>query len=135
MLKVVLDTNVLISAVLFGGNPRKILYRVIRGNIKLCISEQIIDELKRVLKRPKFGFSPEIIQLIVNELIMLSEFIIPRIKIDVIQVDPEDNKILECATEGGANYIITGDIHLLELQSFKEIKIVNPAKFIEEVST
>jgi len=135
LLKVVLDTNVLISAVLFGGNPRKILHHVIRGNVKLCISEQIIDELKRVLKRPKFGFSPEIIQLIVNELIMLSEFIIPRIKIDVIQVDPEDNKILECAAEAGANYIITGDIHLLELQSFKEIKIVNPAKFIEEVST
>jgi putative PIN family toxin of toxin-antitoxin system len=68
MLKVVLDTNVLISGILFGGKPRQILEKAIRGEIRLCLSEPILEELKGVLQRSKFDYSPEMIQLILTEL-------------------------------------------------------------------
>ncbi|MBA7617882.1 hypothetical protein ES703_25200 [subsurface metagenome] len=130
MKKVVLDTNVIISAIIFGGKPRAVLESAMRGNIRLCISEEILDETERVLKRPKFNYPSEIIKLITNELTFIGDSITPSQKISLIKSDPADNKVLECALEADADYIITGDTHLLGLGSFEKIKIVTPAQFI-----
>ena len=129
MVKAVLDTNVLISAFIFGGNSRTILEHVIRGNIRLAISDPLLDEIKRVLSRPKFNYPPEIIQLIINELLLLCDFVVPRKEIANIQSDPEDNRVLECAIESDADFIVTGDSHLLQLESHERIEIVNPSQF------
>jgi putative PIN family toxin of toxin-antitoxin system len=133
VLKVVLDTNILISAILFGGKPRQILEKAIRGEIRLCISEPILDELKGVLQRAKFDYSPEMIQVILKELTGVSDFVNASKTIDVVLEDPEDNRILECAVEAEANYIITGDFHLLKLSRYRNIEVVNPV-FLEGLS-
>ena len=72
-MRIVLDTNVLISALMFGGNPRTILEKVIRGDIELYLSEAIISELGEVLKRPKFGLPLSIVNQIISELSAISE--------------------------------------------------------------
>ncbi len=132
MIKVVLDTNIIISAIIFGGKPRIILEGAIKGKFRLCISGDIINELNRILKRPKFDFPLEIIQLITNELLLISDLIVPSVKITVIESDPADNMILECAKEANADYIVTDDTHLLKIGSFKNIKIVTPSQFIDK---
>ncbi len=134
MLKVVLDTNVLISAILFGGKPRQILEKTIRGEIRLCISEPILDEFRGVLQRPKFDFSPEMIEVILTELTRVADFVNPSKRIGVVLEDPEDNRVLECAVEAEANYIVTGDSHLLKLSRYQNIEIVNAVAFLEKLS-
>jgi len=133
MLKVVLDTNVLISAILFGGNPRKILEKAIRGEIRLCISEPILEELSGVLRRGKFDTSPERVQFILTELTGISDFVNPSETISLVLGDPDDNSILECAVEAKASYIITGDVHLLKLSRYRDIEIVNAFTFLEKL--
>jgi len=132
VLKVVLDTNVLISAILFGGKPRQILEKAIRGEIRLCLSEPILEELKGVLQRSKFEYSPEMIQFILTELAGIADFVNPSEAIDVVVEDPEDNRILECAVDAKANYVITGDSHLLKLRRYLNIEVLNAAAFLEE---
>ena len=135
MLRVVLDTNVLISAILFGGKPREILEKAIRAEFRLCISEPILEELKGVLQRSKFDYPPEIIQAILTELTGIADFVNPSKTIDVVLEDPEDNRILECAVEAGANYIITGDFHLLKRSRYRNIEVVNAVAFLEKLSS
>jgi hypothetical protein len=133
MIKVVLDTNVLISAILFGGKPRQILEKAISGEMRLCLSEPILEELKGVLQRSKFNYSPEMIQFILTELMGIADFVNPSEMIDLVLEDPDDNRILECAVEAGANYIVTGDIHLLKLSRYRNIEVLNAAAFLERL--
>jgi putative PIN family toxin of toxin-antitoxin system len=133
VLRVVLDTNVLISGILFGGKPRKILEIAIRGDIRLCLSEPILEELRGVLQRSKFDYSPEMIQSILTELTGIADFVNPSETLNVILEDPEDNRILECAVEAKANYIISGDLHLLKLSRYRNIEVLNVAAFLEMV--
>jgi putative PIN family toxin of toxin-antitoxin system len=135
VLRVVLDTNVLISAILFGGKPRQILEKAIRGEIRLCLSEAILEELKGVLKRSKFDYSPEIIQFVHTELTGIADFVNPSETINVVLEDPEDNRVLECAVEAKANYIITGDFHLLKLSRYRNIEVLNAVAFLEKLSS
>jgi putative PIN family toxin of toxin-antitoxin system len=130
--KVVLDTNVLISGLLFGGNPRKILELVIQGKIDAYISPAIFTEFREVLLRPKFGLTQEKCFSIAKEIEDIFCFVFPRISVDLIRDDPDDNIILECALAAGVKYIITGDPHLLKLVSFEKIKIISPATFVAE---
>jgi putative PIN family toxin of toxin-antitoxin system len=131
MLKVVLDTNILISAILFGGKPRQILEKAIRGEIRLCLSEPILEEFRGVLGRSKFGYSPEMIQFILTELTGIADFVNPSETIDVVLEDSEDNRILECAVEAKANYIISGDSHLLKLSRYRNMEVLDAAAFLE----
>ncbi len=130
MLRVVLDTNVLISAILFGGKPRQILEKAIRGEIRLCLSEPILEEVKGVLKRPKFDYSPEMIQIILTELTGIADIVNPSETIHVVLEDPDDNRILECAVEARVNYVVTGDLHLLKLSMYRDTEILNTAAFL-----
>ena len=130
--KVVLDTNVLISGILFGGNPRKTLELVIQGKIDAYISPAIFTEFRDVLIRPKFGLTQEKCFSITKEMEDILCFVFPRITVDLVKDDPEDNIILECALAAGVKYIITGDPHLLKLASFEKIKIISPAAFVTE---
>jgi len=135
LIRVVLDTNVLISAILFGGKPREILEKAIHGKIRLCISEPILEELNGVLRRPKFGYSPEMIQFILTELAGISDFVTPSRRINVVLVDQKDNAILECAIEAKANYIVTGDSHLLKLGRYQRIEVLNSVAFLQKLSS
>jgi putative PIN family toxin of toxin-antitoxin system len=130
--RIVLDTNVLISAILFGGKPRKVLDLVISGSIDCTLSTAILDELKGVLERPKFGFSANACLHIIEELHGICDIISPSVSVDVISSDPDDNRILECAVEAHAHFIVSGDPHFLDLGKFKKIRILSPACYLNE---
>jgi putative PIN family toxin of toxin-antitoxin system len=128
--RVVLDTNILISAIVFGGLPRKILEMVIVGSVNCSLSFAILDELRDVLQRSKFGFSPQQAATVIDELQDICEILNPPRRIRTIKADPDDNRILECAVEAQAMCIISGDNHLLELGKYRQIHIYSPADFL-----
>lgn len=133
MVKVVVDTNVLISAALFGGNPEKILNLVEEGKIKILISEEILEEFRKVLQK-KFGFSLNMAELAASGIGEIFTLITPIQRINVIKEKEADNRVLECAVEGKAQYIITGDIkHLQPLKEYRGIKILSPAQFLKAI--
>ena len=133
MHKLVLDTNVIISAIVFGGNPRIILEGVLEGKFEIGISGSMLEEIKGVLESKKFRFSPQMTHAIIQELISLSEFVNPEMNLCAVEKDPDDNRILECACEFGADFIISGDSHLLEIGRYKTTKIMNSVDFLQEI--
>jgi len=130
--RIVLDTNVLISAILFGGKPRRALDLVISGAVDCTLSIAILDELKDVLQRPKFGLSAEACFNIIEELRAACDIISPSVSVGVIRSDPDDNRMLECAVEAQAHFIVSGDPHLLDLGKFEKIRILSPADYLKE---
>jgi putative PIN family toxin of toxin-antitoxin system len=133
--KVVFDTNIYISALHFQGSiPRKILELVDAGNFQLFISKQIIAELRGVL-RVKFKYELSKLDLMEELILSISQVVEPRIKIKFIKEDPDDDRILECAVEGKADFIVTGDRHLLQIEEFRGIKITSARVFMEEYLT
>ena len=130
--RVVLDTNVLISAILFGGKPRLILNDVIAGRVDCILSSEILDELNTVLQRPKFGFTPSQCLNIIEELHRVCEIITPSSELSVQITDPDDRIILACAIDANADYIISGDADLKRLHSFNGIPILTPALYLEK---
>ena len=128
-MKVVLDTNIYISAVLFGGNCEEILRLATQRSFELIISKSIILEIEAVLKE-KFKWSKKQVSETLAYIKNISTLSKPNISISVIKEDPSDNKIIECAIFVGANYIVTGDKNpLLPVKEYKGIKIVSPAEF------
>lgn len=131
MFRVVLDTNVLISAIVFGGNPRILLSKVIEESLEMGLSDDMLDEIKDVLWRPKFGLKRSECRAIIQELERLAVWVFPEDSIIQIEDDPDDNRVLECAMAFDANFIISGDEHLLALKKFQKIDILAPAEFIK----
>ena len=131
MLRVVLDTNILISAIVFGGKPRKILEAVFQEKIQICLSQAITDELTEVLRRQEFTFRTDMVHNLVTEVLAIAEYVEPLQQIRAIPEDPDDDRILECAVAAGALYIITGDRHLLKLIRYEDIEIVNADQFLD----
>ena len=130
-MRVVLDTNVLISALAYpASKPDQILSRVRRGEIDLFISPFILSEFDRVL-REKFRMSREEAQDRVNVIRSMAQLVEPAELIHVITAKDDDNRILECAAAAEADFLITGDKeHLLPLESFRNIKVINPSDFL-----
>ena len=122
--KVVADTNVVVSALLWKGNESKIIGLAEEGKIKLLSSVALLDELKKVLMYERFGLGEKTVDDNVKYILTVSEIISPKRRLKVIREDPDDNKFLECALEGKARYIVSGDRHLLRLKEFRGIKIV-----------
>jgi hypothetical protein len=139
MTRIVIDTNILVSAFLTPkGNPAKILKLILEGKLNLIISPAILEETRQVFNYPR------LVKLMRKNKITLDEVygfldklsrvavITPgQLDIDVIQDDPADNKILACGQEGEADFIISGDHYLTDLKTFQGIKILNPAAFLK----
>lgn len=131
--KIVLDTNVYISALLFSGIPEEIMEFVRDGQLELLVSPSILLELSRVLS-DKFNFKRIEILYALSEIRRIATIILPDSRVNEIKNDDSDNRILECAIDGQANYIITGDKkHLRPLQKYKSIIILLPSEFIKAV--
>ena len=125
MLRIVFDSNVYISALLFKGIPGKILDMALKNEIILIASDEIVTETVRIL-REKFKWPEHNIDKFTGRLSGISENIKPAIKLDVIKERESDNRVLECAVSGDAGLIVSGDKHLLKLKKFKNIPIVRP---------
>jgi putative PIN family toxin of toxin-antitoxin system len=126
--RVLLDTNVLASAILFGGIPRTLLERGIRGELDLVTSPALMGELEELLGR-KFGFPPEAARQVRSELELVADVVRPR-SVPQILRDPDDDQVLAAADEGAAQAIITGDRDLLELGSHGDVQILSPRDFL-----
>ena len=128
----VLDSDVYISAVLFGGKPRRIIEAALTGRARLAISPSILKEIESVLKGKKFKFPEAAAREVINEIVNLAEIFEPVEKISLIKEDPADNRIMECALAAGAAAIISGDSHLLSLGIFRAIAVLNPADCLKK---
>jgi putative PIN family toxin of toxin-antitoxin system len=129
MPRVVLDTNVFISAILTPGQSRKVLEMARKGTFQLSVSEAILGEIERVL-RLKLHRADWEIEAILRGIRDISTFVSPSQRLFTIAADDADNRILECAVETGADYIVSGDArHLLPLKEFQGIRILSPREF------
>jgi len=124
----VIDTNVIISALNFGGNPKAVLELARKRHIRNTTSPFIIDEIERVLTR-KFGWQMEVTREVTNDIQGFSHVVNPPETLTIIK-NLSDNRILECAVAGGADYLISGDHHLTDLKTFGTINIVTPTEFL-----
>lgn len=127
--KVVLDTNIYLSGIIFGGNSRHILDLVIEKRIAVFISPVILLEISQKLER-KFGWNKEQVITAIKIVSKTAFLVYPNQKLHVVKADKNDNKIIEAAVESGANFIITGDKHLLQIKKYQEIKIISPSQFL-----
>jgi putative PIN family toxin of toxin-antitoxin system len=130
-MKIVLDANIFISSFFWGGNPRKVLERVIAGIDELFITKEILDEIYDVIGRPKFHANEDEINYFINSIDEISNKIFPKRRIKNGSRDKTDNKYIECGIAANVDYIISGDIHLLELKEYKEIKIITAKNYLE----
>jgi putative PIN family toxin of toxin-antitoxin system len=129
-MKLVLDTNVFISAFFWGGNPRKIMTRIIEGKDYLFSSDAIIGEVAKVMSRPKFGASPQIVLQFTESIRNLAVMVPLMGIVNGVCRDKDDDKILECAILCQADYIITGDDDLLSLANFKGTEIITANQYL-----
>ena len=142
MTRIVIDTNILVSAILTSeGNPAKILKLVLEGKLNLILSPAILKETRQVFNYPKLAKLMEKNNITRQEVYGFLDkmsrvaLITPgQLEINAIPEDPADNKIIACALEGGADFIISGDHHLTDLKIFQGIKIVDPAAFLKIVN-
>ena len=128
--RVVIDTNIYISAIFWNGKPREVIDLGRDGKIIIFTSLDIENEIAGKLKT-KFKLAEEDVNKI---LLDYSTFTLPsRInkQLIVVQDDPDDNKFIECAVECRANYIISGDRHLLNLKEYGGIKIIKSSEFLK----
>jgi putative PIN family toxin of toxin-antitoxin system len=127
--RVVADTNVLVSAIQFGGKPKELLNLAADGHIDLAISEPIVEETLRVL-RDKFHRTPDELGETGKQLRVLARTVAPTETINAVEADPSDDRILECAVAADAEVILSGDTHLLTLASFRGIPIQRVGEFL-----
>ena len=127
--RIVLDTNIYNSAILFGGTPEKVLDLARSEVVDIFISQQILDEIIRVL-RIKFGWNQMRLAEVEVELMSLTRKVEPKMKVRVVKDDPEDDKFLEAAIKSKSDFIISGDNHLLDLKYYQDIKIVTAKTFL-----
>ncbi|AKX93398.1 putative toxin-antitoxin system toxin component, PIN family [Neomoorella thermoacetica] len=137
-MKVVLDTNVVISGLLVPeGPPGRIIDLWADGKIDVVVSPAVITEYMEVFLRPKFakaGTMEERQQLLEGFINLANTILVlPDIEIDIINADPSDNRFLECARTGETDCIISGDSHLLALKEYEEIPIITPGQFLEMI--
>ena len=130
MIRVVIDTNVYISALLFGGLPGSLLDIAFLQSFVLVISPALLDELDEKLLL-KFEISVEDTAIIRGKLESIAEIIRPDLVLNVVEDDPDDDRVLECAVKGDADYIVTGDRHLLKLGVYEGISIVTVRQFLD----
>ncbi len=132
-MRVVADTNIFISALMFGGLPGSFLDLALMGAFTLVASPALLDELDEKL-RAKFELSPEDAFAIRSKLESAALLVCPTVTLEAVQDDPDDNRVLECAVEGNAEVIVSGDRHLLSLGKFRNIPIVRVRDFLSTFS-
>jgi uncharacterized protein len=133
MPKVILDTNVIISAFLKAeSNPALILALGLEGSLTVGLSETIWQEYRGVLRRKKFrGLDQESIEKLLSVLKEQALWVSPRILVNILSRDPADNMFLECALESQADYLITGNTRHFPLKMFHGTRIITPRDFID----
>ena len=134
-LKVVLDTNVWVSAILWGGLPASIVRAAEDSKVLLIVSEEILQEVSKTLAYPRLREIYEEIAATREELmeavLRVGKLVKVGTRLTIIREDPADNKFLECAMDGNADYVVSGDAHLLELEHYQRVRVLSVIRFCE----
>jgi len=136
MIRAVLDANVFVSAILNPhGSPARIVRAWRGGWFELVVSAPILTEIARVLRYPKIQrrhrWSEQQINTFLEDLSHLAIVAAPEQSLNVVADDPADNRYLECALAAGAEWLVSGDQHLLGLEAYETVSILSPAQFVE----
>jgi len=133
LIRAVVDTNVLISGLLTGrGYPAQVIEALLQNEFKAVVSNTLLHELREVSARPRFSGYPSFqrrVDTLINYLHLEGEAYQGLVQENVVAEDPDDDFVLACATEGKADYIVTGDHHLLQLGQFRGVQIITPREF------
>lgn len=132
MVKAVLDTNILVSALIWKGAPYRCLISAQAGFFELIISEEILDELSRVLAK-KFKIETEKVAKFIALVRKTGRVVKAVDSIRLIADDPSDNKVIEAAAAADADFIVSGDHHLLRLNKYQNIRIVKAVVFLNTI--
>jgi putative PIN family toxin of toxin-antitoxin system len=130
-MKVVLDANIFISSFFWGGNPRKVLERVIAGIDELFITKEILEEIGDVIGRSKFHADENEINYFIHSIEEIADKVVPQRSITNGSRDKTDNKYIECGITAHVDYIISGDVYLLELKEYENIKMITAKEYLE----
>jgi putative PIN family toxin of toxin-antitoxin system len=128
--KVILDSNIFISALGYDGPEREVVRKCLKREVEFYLTKEIADEIFRVINYPKFKFSAEQIDRLRLLLSEVGNVISVPHKLNLVKEDPDDNRFLECALAAGADYLITGDKHLLKLKSIGRTRILRAPEFL-----
>jgi len=133
-MRVVLDTNVLVSSLLFRGPSAAVHGAWTAGRFIPLVSRPVLDEYTRVLAYPKFGLTREEISWLVrHELLRWADPVDVTSRLDAVKSDPPDNRFLELAVDGGADLLVSGGSHLLDLGTWRKIPILTVRRFVERL--
>jgi len=132
-MRAVLDTNVLISGVIATGVPHKLLLKGFNHEYQIIVSVETLTEFRETLRKypERFHMDEDEVQKEVETIRYFAEFVSPQENITAVDDDPDDDKFLEAAVAGEVDYLVSGDGHLLSLDSFRGINIVEPRTFYE----
>jgi len=131
--KVVVDTNVFVSAALLNGKSTVLMEKWKEGKFILLFSPDIFDEYFEIIARPKFNQEEKDIRDFAELLTERGIAVEPQMRLNIVKEDPDDNRFLECAVAGEADFIVSGDSHLLNLREYKGIKILKIVQFLKEI--
>lgn len=135
MKKITKDTNVLVSAPFWNGDSAKIIDKVENKELILVLSEKILGGYNKVLEykeiKEKIRNKDLEMKKAMFRIGVISQIVEVKSKIEAVKEDPDDNKIIECAVDGGSEFIISKDKHLLKLKEYKGIKILSPEEFLK----
>ena len=129
-MKIVIDTNVVISGIFFGGNPRAIIEAVVDGNIDAFATVEIIEEYTEIIERMIDIKQKKLDQGFLSTLVMSLKVIESESEVEVCR-DADDNKFIECAVDAKALYIVSGDSDLLDIQEYDGIQIITAKDFCD----
>ena len=132
-MKIVIGSNIFVSSFFWGGHPREVFERVINGLDELFITDEIKKEIFSVMSSSKFAVKISEIEDYIKIIEKYSTNIELKDIPKSISRDKDDDKILQCALDGNADFIITGDNDLLVLKEYKTIKITKPKNYLELV--
>ena len=130
-MRIVIDTNVLVSGIFFGGFPRKILNSVVGQKITACATAEIINEYEEIVQEMIDRKQGHINKAILTPLINALEIIEPITHVEICR-DPDDNKFLGCAKDSHALYIVSGDKDLLVIEEYENIQIMTAKDFCKK---
>ncbi len=135
MLKVVFDTNVIVSAALYEKSlPALLLSLGLEDKVRFFISPALLNEYEAVLKRPRFKLGHKEVTELMGKINRKALIVTPAKRLKILEADEPDNRILECAIKANADFIITGNKRHFPFEEFKGSKIVTPREFINCIS-
>ena len=130
MIRAVLDTNVFVSAFLLPGRLNRLAGVLLKRAFLWLVSDEILEEYVVVATWPLLRLSSDEMEALFYQVKERTEWISVRSQINVTSADPSDNKFLACAVDGNADWIVTGDHHLLALKKFRNVRIGTPSEFL-----